>query len=358
MALSPGDPCPAFRTAGNSNPNYVFSSAAGRYLVLAVLSGEDHARFEAVLAQVAAVRSRFDDETICFFGLIDHDADWRSRARDETPGVRWLFDSGEIRPLLGGAEVPGWLLIDPSFRVLATASLDQGPALLASLDKLPPVDRHGGEPVSAPVLTLPRIFEPEFCAALIAHYDRQGGEASGFMREVDGVTRLMHDRNHKRRKDVILEPGVLTRAVQARISSRLVPQIEKAFQFRATRIERYLVAAYEAEDGGVFRPHRDNTTKGTAHRRFAVSINLNADYDGGDLRFPEFGSRTYRPPPGGATVFSCSLLHEATTVTRGRRYAFLPFLYDEAAAAIRVANLKYIEGARPSEAQTASIVET
>ena len=31
--------------------------------------------------------------------------------------------------------------------------------------------------------------------------------------------------------------------------------------------------------------------------------------------------------------------HEAMPVTRGRRYAYLPFLYDEAAAAIREANL-------------------
>ena len=34
-------------------------------------------------------------------------------------------------------------------------------------------------------------------------------------------------------------------------------------------------------------------------------------------------------------VFSCSLLHEATPVTRGIRYATLPFLYDDAAAALR-----------------------
>lgn len=73
-----------------------------------------------------------------------------------------------------------------------------------------------------------------------------------------------------------------------------------------------------------------------------MSINLNADYDGADLRFPEFGSTTFRPPVGGAAVFSCSLLHEATAVTRGHRFAFLPFLYDEAAAEIRQANLKYL----------------
>lgn len=41
-------------------------------------------------------------------------------------------------------------------------------------------------------------------------------------------------------------------------------------------------------------------------------------------------------------VFSCSLLHTVTPVTRGSRYAFLPFLYDEAAAKIREANAAFL----------------
>ena len=93
-------------------------------------------------------------------------------------------------------------------------------------------------------------------------------------------------------------------------------------------MERYLVACYEA-GAGHFRPHRDNTTRGTAHRRFAVTINLNAEeYEGGELRFPEFGTETYRAPTGGAIVFASSLLHEVTLVTRGRRYVFLAFFVD------------------------------
>jgi hypothetical protein len=36
-------------------------------------------------------------------------------------------------------------------------------------------------------------------------------------------------------------------------------------------------------------------------------------------------------------VFSCALLHEATRVTAGRRYAFLPFFYDEAGAEVLAA---------------------
>jgi predicted 2-oxoglutarate/Fe(II)-dependent dioxygenase YbiX len=121
-----------------------------------------------------------------------------------------------------------------------------------------------------------------------------------------------------------------------------VPEIKKVHQFDVTRMERYIVCCYDAEEGGHFRPHRDNTTRGTAHRRFAVSINLNDDFDGGEVSFPEYGPQSFKPPPGGAVVFSCSLLHAVSRVTRGRRYAFLPFLYDDAAAAIREANNRYL----------------
>ncbi len=140
----------------------------------------------------------------------------------------------------------------------------------------------------------------------------------------------------------------ICRALSARVNRSLRPAISRAFNFDATRMERYIVACYDAAVGGHFRPHRDNTTKGTAHRRFAVTINLNDEFDGGELRFPEFGMRTYRAPPGGAIVFGCGLLHEATQVTKGRRYAFLPFLYDDAAAAERAANNVHLgEGVSP-----------
>lgn len=196
---------------------------------------------------------------------------------------------------------------------------------------------------SAPVLIAPHVLEPELCRHLIALYDMNGGEESGFMREVEGKTVGLVDPAHKRRADLTIEDENLRRALMVRVHNRLVPLIERAFQFRATRMERYIVACYDSAVRGHFRAHRDNTTKGTSHRRFAVSINLNADeFDGGDLCFPEFGPQLYRPPTGGAVVFSCSLLHEARPVTRGRRFAFLPFLYDDAAAMIRERNNAYL----------------
>ena len=231
-----------------------------------------------------------------------------------------------------------WLLIDPALHLLAVAGPDRAEWIADQVAGLAPPPVHGGFEAQAPVLMTPRIFEPEFCQTLIEAYRRQGGQPSGVMRQVGDQTKLVMSPDFKRRSDVILDDEGLKKALVARLARRLVPQIEKAFAFTPTRIERYLVARYDAETGGFFRPHRDNTTVATRHRRFAVSINLNADYDGGDLRFPEFGPRTYRPPPGGACVFSCSVLHEATAVTRGERFAFLPFMHDEAAEAVRVEN--------------------
>jgi hypothetical protein len=100
-----------------------------------------------------------------------------------------------------------------------------------------------------------------------------------------------------------------------------------------TRIERDLIARYDAETGGHFGPHRDDAGISVAHRRFAVSINLNADFDGGEISFPEYSQR----------------------VTRGRRYVFLTFLFDEDAERLRHANLKAAQEAQRRLQSTASV---
>lgn len=344
MALLYGDPAPTFIAAGIENPRYALHTAAGRYLLLAfVPAGPAVAR---AVATIERQRPAFNDTHAgAFIVVVGKDKGRKARA-DSLPGLRFLFDEdGAIASLYDVGDTGRWCLIDPALHIMALVGPDQAEALVDRIAALPTPARHAGPEVSAPVLMVPRIFEPAFCEHLIGRYREVGGTPSGFMREVNGVTTLVTDDNHKRRSDVIIENETLQKQIVARLNRRLLPQIQKVFNFRATRIERYLVARYDAEAGGFFRPHRDNTTKGTAHRRFAVSINLNADYEGGDLRFPEFGPRTWRPPPGGAVVFSCSLLHEATMVTNGERFAFLPFLYDEAAAQIREANLKYLDPA-------------
>ena len=361
----PGDPVPWFHAATDRNPRYAFDSVAGRYVLLAFLGSGAHPASAAAWDALRAARDAgvFDDHRALAFAVSADPADrapgadGTARLGDARPGLRVFRDHGlDLSRLYGAAApaeagsggqptyVPFALLLDPTLRVLASEPVARIDALIGALAGLPPPALHAGGEAPAPVLVLPRVLEPEFCRRLIGLYEAAGGAESGFMREVDGRTVGILDAAHKRRRDYTIEDESVQDALRSRIERRLVPEIAKAFQFRATRIERYIVACYDAAEGGHFRAHRDNTTKGTAHRRFAVSINLNDGFDGGDLRFPEFGTRRYRPPAGGAVVFSCSLLHEATRVTRGVRYATLPFLYDETAARVREQNQAFLAG--------------
>ena len=67
---------------------------------------------------------------------------------------------------------------------------------------------------------------------------------------------------------------------------------------------------------------------------------------------PSSERRTYRAPMGGAIVVSCSLLHEATPVIRGKRYAFLPFLYDEAGEQLGRQNARFLADDRGEESNS------
>ena len=354
-ALQVGDPAPWFRQKSTSNPDFAFDTVAGRYIVLCFYgTGADEIGRGALAAFQEQHRSLFDDDKIALFGVSVDPADLaQERAKQILPGIRhfWDFD-GKVGRLYGalphdgpGAGVPlrrFWMVLNPTLRVRAIFPFkpdgsDSG-EVAAYLRALPPVVRFAGFEIPAPVLVIPDVFEPEFCRHLIGLYEEHGGQESGFMREVDGKTVATHDRSHKSRKDFTITDQGLMQQIQKRIVRRVNPEIEKVHFFKPTRMERYIVSCYAAEDGGHFRAHRDNTTKGTAHRRFAVSINLNADFDGGEVSFPEYGPRSYKAPPGGAVVFSCPLLHAVSAVTRGRRYAFLPFIYDDEAARIREAN--------------------
>jgi predicted 2-oxoglutarate/Fe(II)-dependent dioxygenase YbiX len=360
--LTTGEPAPWFRCPTRLNDDFVFDTVAGRYIVLSFLGSAAAAPTREFLDGIRAARNRFDDERFAFFGVGRDPADVAHPLyQDEIPGIRFFQDyDRRVSGLYGALAADGQprdltYVLSPNLRVMAVLAAS-GSAQLASLmsllDRMPPLPPAFVAAPQAPVLVVPWIFEPALCRDLIAYYEKFGGEDSGFMRDVDNKTTRIIDYGHKRRRDREVADEKLRRACMVRLHDRLGPEIEKAYQFRATRMERHIVACYEAEDGGYFAPHRDNTTRGTAHRKFAVSLFLNAgEFEGGQLRFPEYGGATYSAPTGGAVVFSCSLLHEATPVTKGRRYMFLPFLYDDVAADLRSENEKFLDPVTMGAAQ-------
>ncbi len=341
-----GEPAPFFTASTGTVERYSLDAAAGRWMVLMVFGTLSSAASLHALDLALRRRELFNDTDAAFYGVTVDDADRGRGLIDSEPGVRFFWDIDRaICRLYGLANDdflhPAIFLIDPAFRIAMAEPVE---AIDMVLDRLEQELRdRATQDLTAPVLILPRILEPELCAELIGYYGSGQASASGFAMEVDGQTVTRLNPTLKRRTDVTIEDEGLIAAVRSRLKTRLFPMIKRSFGWQATRIERYLIACYAAEDRGFFFPHRDDVTAGTAHRKFAVTLNLNAeDYDGGDLRFLEFGPRTYRPPTGGACVFACGLLHEATPVTRGERYAVVPFLYDEAGEQVRQANLKKV----------------
>ena len=352
-----GEPAPFFTAATDGVERYSLEVAAGRWIVLMIFGTLSAEVARQGLTAAMDKRELFNDWDAAFYGVSVDPADKNQRGlTNAEPGVRyfWDFDCTVAR-LYGAATAehlrPAVFLIDPSFRIAMAEPIENTPAVMARLEQeLRDAPALACSPF-APVLTLPRIVEPELCAELVAYYQRGVPAPSGFAIDVDGRTVQHINPTLKRRSDVTIDDEALVEALRKRLETRLFPMLQRAFNWQARHIERYLICGYQDRDQGFFFPHRDNVTAGTAHRQFAVSLNLNAeDYDGGELRFPEFGPRTYRPPTGGATVFSCSLLHEATPVTRGVRYVFVPFLYDDEGARIRRANLSRV-GAAPSQSR-------
>jgi predicted 2-oxoglutarate/Fe(II)-dependent dioxygenase YbiX len=76
---------------------------------------------------------------------------------------------------------------------------------------------------------------------------------------------------------------------------------------------------YRYDPGQVFRWHRDGYFQRPdgERSRLTLMVYLNDDFEGGETRFQEV---TIHPRTGMALVFEHPLLHEGSSVTRGRKY--------------------------------------
>jgi predicted 2-oxoglutarate/Fe(II)-dependent dioxygenase YbiX len=340
---SPGDRLPLACGMDDAQRYWSFEDQAGRPSIL--LSTGDAS--PATLAEVIDALAKRRGE------IAGYGADTRVLATVGAPGwptarlpdgVRLVhvMDTA-LADAFGGA---GLVVTDRAMRLVERVGLDGGPEAAADA-AVSALDRLTAEPQSpAPVLQIPRVLSPAFCARLVAAFEA-GAHVEGAMASVDpdGVAISRIDAGKKHRRDLELANGdPLHDEVIAALCARLLPEMARAFHARPTQIDRILIARYD-EAGGYFRRHRDNSSAHLAYREFALSLNLNTgDYVGGELVFPEFDDRRHSPPAGGAAVFSASLLHEALPVTRGRRYVLLSFLHGEAAEARRQAAARAGEG--------------
>ena len=220
------------------------------------------------------------------------------------------------------------IVLDPNQRVAGTFDTR---ALLAAAEGIgalaASVRADGGadlllKTAMAPVMVLPRVFEPDFCTQLIRLWGKGDHGDSGVSSRYGNVDMA----KLKRTEDYMIVEPMMQKAVSDRLAYRIGPELTKVFAFdREFTFDAHVVLSYSAEGQHFFAAHRDNGAPVTADRVFAVSLNLNDDFEGGELVFPEYAGVRVSPPAGAAAVFSCGLLHKVGPVTRGRRYVLTTF---------------------------------
>ncbi len=204
--------------------------------------------------------------------------------------------------------------------------------IMSIVDAAPAAQPDQWQPSHAPVLMVPNVLSAEECGRLIEAVEtggpltvrppRQGEFAGDYKIPV-------YDHHRQDRVDHIIKDPNISSFLDSRIWERVVPMIKKSFSFEVTRREDLHIARYEGERSGNLMGHRDNVSASTAYRRFALSVNLNDNYEGGQVVFREFSQLGYKSPPGTALVFSSSLLHEILETTNGVRYSLISHLFSQ-----------------------------
>lgn len=251
------------------------------------------------------------------------------RSSDGAPADAFLDVDGQVLGAYGtDGAAPVAVVTDANLRVVATCGLDDVDRAVATIvGAVPePAGDHHLAVRSAPVLYVPDAISPALRDQLIERFTTHGSVATGVETVVDGARAEATDVRRKRRRDHTVTDPDLLRTLTQHIGSRVFPELTRAFAFAAGGFEGFKIGRYDATDRGHFEAHRDNLSSATAHRRFGLTLNLNDDYDGGELRFPEHGGDRHRPAAGEALVFSGSLLHEVLPVSRGQRFVLLSFL--------------------------------
>jgi predicted 2-oxoglutarate/Fe(II)-dependent dioxygenase YbiX len=332
LRLLPGDRAPNFTLPDRSGKLRMFYEETRGLPILLFFYDRSFDAQEA-LSQIAAPQARLTAEAHVL-AVADSDSDPIPEVGPPSPVVRLVDPLSRVgdayRTAAGLPRGPALFVLDANQRLVETIRPAMGSDLARHVRAL--LDRHAAwAPATvhvelAPVLMIPRVLDGEICGRLMRVFETEGHDEGAVLSTANGAAADRLNYGSKKRLDHQVKDIELARELTGLLGPRLGAEVQRAFHFQGFWLEPFFIVCYDADRGDFFRPHRDNLIPELASRRFATTINLNDDYEGGGLRFPEYGPHRYRPPAGGAIVFSSSLLHEAVPVMSGRRFALLTFL--------------------------------
>jgi predicted 2-oxoglutarate/Fe(II)-dependent dioxygenase YbiX len=339
-ALEVGDQVPYFTLPDVAGAHCHVEIYAGRHLFLHVVLDPGSPVVQALSGSRSEADTLAGQRPFQRLGLFSGSLEEFRASNCSEAEIRWCLDPSQRllsvlqveRHAAKGAGLVTYLL-DPNLRILGVCvSDDWHEHLRHPAGRIPahetPVEQLAFHP---PVMVIPAVLNGQLIERL-TDYWANGRQFSGGVGAGDGS----HvDYDVKRRTDVSVTDRALQREVDQAFARNLFPELRKVTGYDLRYRERYKVGCYAADDAGLFGQHRDTGHLELAFRRYAVSLLLNDDYQGGELVFPEYGAYGYRVGPGSAVVFPTPLMHEVLPVTEGRRLVLITFLFDEEQAAFR-----------------------
>ena len=331
MSLRVGDRIPNFQLPSNDGLKRIFYfELKGGVIILLVARGSA-AHINECLVELSSCMGVIDNLQSQVFGITD---DISKVKENSSSAIIFEDKEGKLCNLLlsepGGKNgILKLLALDPNQRVLAQFSINDVKRdvnnSIAALDRILNIPRPPATTLQygAPALLMDNLIDLDLCSRLIKSWksNHQEGQVN------DGKNNAPDTSIKKNREHVVRDPD-LRREIAGTIGPRIMPELEKAFNFQQRlRFEAFTVLSYSDDREDFFAPHRDNLRE-TQKRRFAMSLNLNEGYEGGELWFPEYGKHKYLPAAGAGVIFSCSLLHEALPVTKGQRWVMVTFMCD------------------------------
>lgn len=128
----------------------------------------------------------------------------------------------------------------------------------------------------------------------------------------------------------------LTDILDNKLSRTVFPEVKKIYNYDIKFREDYKICNYDSNTSGRFHQHRD-TSYPYNHRKFAMSLSLNDNYEGGELYFPEYNVKL-KPQKNTAIIFPGILSHGILDVTKGNRMSLITFFTSKDVESYRITN--------------------
>jgi peroxiredoxin/predicted 2-oxoglutarate/Fe(II)-dependent dioxygenase YbiX len=319
---------------------------SGHYLILAFVNDTRDEQAIPVLSALAKLQPLLEASNATVVAVSATSNAARNREIKKSAGFPWPVasdSSGAIFASYGlhkeNGEAVRLVLVTPYRQIRTwfdspTDIDDTLKTIMNVLDNTQAAEELRWGPPHAPVLIVPNVLSEEECGMLVESCETgvpfmvrqpRPGEIAG------NYNIPVYEHERQDRVDQIIKDQATLTFLDDRLFGRVTPMIKKAFAFDVTQREDLHIARYVGKRGGITMGHRDNTRAETAYRRFALSMSLNDNYEGGEIAFKEFSPKGYRVPAGTAIVFSSSLLHEVQETISGTRYNLISHFFNEQA---------------------------